>query len=280
MININLLKYFDKSFSEIHQFENEETVPKKNTVFFTKKRFYLPLLSILIVVFTFSAYNLWTTISGLNNNIQINDKAASVQKSARKKRKTQKKQVVAVTIDNVSDNNKNYQRPEINDEDTIDKKISKNKHNTPVENNTPAPLPTDEIKTPNNKNVKKAQQNKKSYVIIIKRISEEDIEELSKLSEIYEVRMSKTLELQKSRELWHVFSPVKSSGIKIGDNYVKILATFTNKDKATNFAKKQQGKIFVKKENFSYKEYNVKIEGFKSIDKAKEFAGKLQKRFL
>ncbi|WP_273265501.1 hypothetical protein [Flexistipes sinusarabici] len=274
MIDINLLKYFDKSFSEIYKIENESEVsdkkalPKKFFInLYTNPKVYLPVLLFLLILFALSLYSLRTTISGMDSNIQTNDRTEIVRKSPPVKEQIVKKEVIPVTIDNDTRgvNDKKQEAVKTGTvktvkQETLGKKSDKN-------------IPSSSIKPIKNK---KEQQNKKSYVIIVKGLDKSKIDKVQKLSETFGVKVSKTLQLQTGKQLWRVYVADVNSDIKIGDIRVKTVATFADKDKAVNFAKERKGKFFIKKENIMNEEYNVKIEGFKSINKAKEFAEKIK----
>ncbi|HCW92349.1 MAG TPA: hypothetical protein DHM44_01570, partial [Flexistipes sinusarabici] len=103
MIDINLLKYFDKSFSEIYKIENESEVsdkkalPKKFFInLYTNPKVYLPVLLFLLILFALSLYSLRTTISGMDSNIQTNDRTEIVRKSPPVKEQIVKKEVIPV----------------------------------------------------------------------------------------------------------------------------------------------------------------------------------------
>lgn len=274
MIDINLLKYFDKSFSEIYKIENESEVSDKKALpkkFFinlsTNPKVYLPVLLFLLILFALSLYSLRATISGMDSNIQTNDRTEIVRKSPPVKEQIVKKEVIPVTIDNDTRGVNDKKQEAVKTgaiktvkQETLGKKSDKN-------------IPSSSIKPIKNK---KEQQNKKSYVIIVKGLYKSKIDKVQKLSETFGVKVSKTLQLQTGKQLWRVYVADVNSDIKIGDIRVKTVATFADKNKAVNFAKERKGKFFIKKENIMNEEYNVKIEGFKSINKAKEFAEKIK----
>ncbi|TYB32691.1 MAG: hypothetical protein FXF49_10215 [Flexistipes sinusarabici] len=274
MIEINLLKYFDKSFSEIYRIENEPEVSDKKALikkFFiilsTSKKVYLPVLLFLMILFAFSLYNLGTTMSGMDSNIQTKNKTKIDRKSPPVKKNTEKKGVIPVTIDNDSGeiNGKDQKPVKAETAKTVKQQSLEKESNKNLQSSTIKPI----------KN-KKEQQNTKSYVIIIKGLDKSKIDKLQKLSDTYGVKISKTLHSQTEMELWHVYVPDVHSDIQIGDIRVKTVATFSDKNKAVNFAKKRKGKFFIKKENVMYEEYTIKIEGFNSIKEAKLFAEEIK----
>ena len=277
MIDINLLKYFDKSFSEIYKIENETEVSDKKALlkkFFiilsTNRNIYLPVLLFLLIIFVFSLYNLWTTMSTMDNKVQTKNKTNIVRKSPAVKKNIEKKEVIPVTIDNDSRemNDKEQKSVKTDAAKTVEQQTSAKKSGS-SKNSIKADMPSSTIKPTKNK---KEQQNTKSYVIIIKGLDKSRIDKIRKLSENYGVKISKTLHSETEKALWHVYIPDVHSDIQIGDIRVKKLTTFADKDNAVNFAEKREGKFFIKRESVIYKEYNVKIEGFENIKKAKLFA--------
>lgn len=283
MININLLKYFDKSFSEIYKIEHETEISDKKALLknifialSTSKNVYLPILIFLLILFAYTSYNLWTTISKNNNRSQMNEKTNTAKESPTVKKNVSEKEVIPVTIDNDTQEMKNTEQKTDTDIENTEKQRTVAKKNDSLKNNTKTNMPQPAIKQTKNENNKKERQNKKSYVIIVKGLDKNEIDNMQKLSETYGVKISKTLNLQEKKELWHVYTPDEHSNTLIGDIKVKIIATFKDKSKAVNFAENREGRFFIKKENVTYKEYNVKIEGFESINKAKQFAEKIK----
>ncbi|MEC9491962.1 hypothetical protein [Flexistipes sp.] len=272
MIDINLLKYFDKSFSEIYRIENETEISDKKALFkkffinlYTNPKVYLPVLLFLLILFALSQYSLLTTISVMDSKIQTSDRTEIARKSPPVKEQIVKKEVIPVTIDNDS--------REINDKEQKSVKTNAAKKSSSSKDSTRADMPSSSIKPIKNK---KEQQNTKSYVIIVKGLDKNKIDKVQKLSETFGVKVSKTLQLQTEKQLWRVYVADVNSDIKIGDIKVKTIATFADKGEAVNFAKEREGKFFIKKENIMNEEYNVKIEGFESINKAKEFAEEIK----
>jgi len=276
MTEINLLKYLNKSFSEIYEIEHSvEVQPQK------KKKFSLFTIYLISGSVLLMGAILMTTLL-IFNEPEREEKAKKVSENivldnVNKKDKIVSEYKVIGTIniiDNTSTKQSNptkvyVQKRKSAPKITEKENVIKNNANPTVQNIKAVPKGKVD-----NKNISKEIQNKnktkKYYIISIENIDEKSYNLLLKNNKGKHIKITKKWTI--NTKTWDVY--VQENGTKqyIGGVEVKKIRTFKSKDEAIIFAKKLSQKIIIKSNDQKINYFNVEVSDFNSVDEAKTYA--------
>lgn len=264
MIQINLLKYFDKSFSEIYQIEHgeiEEQKPKKSrskVLLF----FYALILCLLIValVLTVKVF----TNKEEKHNLKVKSKSVNKKNKGNINNK----------FDNISKNKENEKYVKIGELELLpnnkskisSKAINTGKDNKKFNNNNVAAKQSVE-----KKNKTASQKKSKKLSFIIKRV---DYSNLKRIKSVASKHGKSLVILRKyaiKTPVWLLYKIDSSSKKYIAGKPVVFLKQFVDKESAISYAKKYHLRAVIKKE---YKEkvlYDIKISGFHNRKEIESF---------
>jgi len=276
MTEINLLKYLNKSFSEIYEIEHSVEVQPQKKKKFSLFTIYLISGSILLMG------AILMTILLILKEPEREEKAKTVSENivldnVNKKDKIVSEYKVIGTIniiDNISTKQSNPTEVDVQKtksalKTTEKEKVIKNNVNPTVQNIKAVPKAKVD-----NKNISKEIQNKNTtkqyYIISIEDIDDKSYSLLLKNNKGKHIKITKKWTI--NTKTWDVY--VQENGTKqyIGGVEVKKIKTFKSKDEAIIFAKKLSRKIIIKSNDHKINYFNVEISDFNSVDEAKAYA--------
>jgi len=287
MININLLKYIDKSLSEIHQiehfeFDDADDVKNKGLFqnIFQPKYIYIAasfLIFLALAVFTYFLFAP-TKTQTVEHTVAKTEKIIGKNEKEKQTSDEEFKKIGSITFieNNISD------RPLKTDGKQVESEGIKEDTGeiAPNPQKTQKPIKQQMTSQPEKKQTTHSKQHiqeKKTvdsveYIIVINNINEKLINDIAKTAKQNGLQFNKKVSSEKKGTLWKVYTPSESGKTRIGDVRVVLKGKFSSKKQAVNYAKKIPGKVFVKKSFYSYNLYDITIEGFKQINDAKKFA--------
>lgn len=245
------------SFSEIHFLEHEIlSLKKQKKPFFTFTKLFIILSSIILLMAVFLTYFL---IIKDNKNIT---------------HKTDPKTLIKDSIkqENEDNNTSKYKlvaKIEFSDNQTA------SPSQKDQENNTETNLPNQ--KTENyylsilNKGKTEAPKPKFFYEIHVEGLSRNDVEKIRSIGNGKKIILNERVE---TRTVWNVYTEKRDGNVQIGGNKVKQIKGFKDKDSAIKFAQQLNTKVFIKKENFSNKTFDINMLPFNSKQEAEVFSQK------
>lgn len=297
MHRVNLLRYFDKSFSEIYQIEHGEVVPeaedltvvtgdedapehivKKQGI--SKSKFlkiFIYIISLLLVILS--------VIGGF-----VYYKIKSIEKEIANKNKLKeevKKQSDSVKHEAVPKDNGNNKEDNLDGlldeslkefkqigsiqfiEDITVNKLSETDQQIDKKTDNVEPMRDEKIKKKNN-----VKSNENAFAIIIDEIYLEEINRLKKFISEFNVSFQTNLKGKEKKTLYKAYRYVEKSSTYLGEKPVELLAVFYNKDEAVSFLRtiSQKGVITSKVEDTYI--YEVTISTFKSEEDLSNFINK------
>lgn len=275
MIEINLLKYLDKSFSEIYEIEHsvQEQPQKKKKISFLKLYIVTGSVLLLLAIIVTFYLIIHEKPSQEANNISIQKLPMSDNYSNTINKKEEYKIIGTI---NVSDNEKSNNLASKNNDNskTDTKKIeklndTKNKDIVATEKTEPI-LPK---KTDNSNNQKIKNISSSIYVILIDNISDNELRILK--SSIKDKKISIINSLKKNEKIWELYIPASGTKTFIGQHEVKKIEEFRTKDDAIKYAKKLNEKVFIKSKENIIRYHTVQISDFQNINEAKKYTEKI-----
>lgn len=272
---INLLRYFDKSFSEIYQIEHGE-IPHEDEEAFDKsiesnehtaikaklnttKRYKLALYLLMGLVLLgliaggFVYYKVYTTKEKLNKKQALEE--------------TQKK---VVPMDNTAKTKSNEAQ------DTEFKKIGEILflEETQENINQKTKTKSEGIAGNEHKSTPQSENIKQLYTIIIEEVYEGELEKIKLFLPEYKVNLETHLKEKTKKVVYKAYKYTDKSKTYIGNKPVVYVGSFYDKTEAVNFLRSllQTGVITSKMEDVAV--YEVKISGFKSESEISAFITK------
>lgn len=287
MININLLKYIDKSFSEIHQIEHFEfdaaDDAKNKGLFqniFQPKYIYIAASFLIFLALAVFTYFLFIPTKTQTVEHTVAKTAKIIEKNEKEKQTSDEefKKIGSITFieNNISDRSLKMDgeqvESEVIKEDTSKIATNPQKTQKPIKQQVTS-QPEKKQTTPSKPNIQGEKTVRSvEYIIEINNINEKLISDIVKTAKQNGLHFNKKVSSKKEETLWKVYTPSESGKTRIGDIRVELKEKFSSKEQAVNYAKKITGKVFIKKSVYSYNLYDITIEGFKQINEAKEFA--------
>jgi hypothetical protein len=271
---INLLRYFDKSFSEIYQIEhgeilheNDEVLDKDlednehkaiNTRLTSRKRYNLALYFLMGLV-----------LLGLIAGSFVYYKVYTAKEELSKKQTLKQTQKQAIPMDNTAKTESNEAK------DTEFKKIGEILFLEETPENTNQTSKAKGITDNQHKNITKGENIKQSYTIIIEKVYEGELDNIKLSLPEYKVNLETHLKERTKMMVYKAYKYTDKSKTYIGKKPVVYVGSFYDKTDAINFLRSllQTGVITSKMEDVSV--YEVKISGFKSEPEISSFVNKL-----
>ncbi|UOD34357.1 hypothetical protein DSN97_09360 [Deferribacteraceae bacterium V6Fe1] len=276
MTEINLLKYLNKSFSEIYEIEHSvEVQPQKKKKF---SLFTIYLISGFILLIGAIVVTTMLILREPKKEEQANTFPENIiLDNVNKKDKIVSEYKIIGTI-NINDNISTREANKAATDVQATKSESKLTDNDKVIINK-AVQPVKNVKAVSNakadeKNISKQIQNKNTakqyYVITIEDVNEKTYNLLFKNAKGKNIKITKRWTI--NTKTWDVY--VQENGTKeyIGGHEVKKIKTFKSKDEAIIFAKKLSQKVIIKSKDAKINYFNIEISNFNSVDEAKIYA--------
>lgn len=269
MIEINLLKYLNKTFSEIYEIEHQvifdEEKPKK--ISFSK--IYIIFGTVLLVVAIIVTYFL--ILNDVERTHQTKKSLKKIDNLSTKIDNTEKSMVeiegfkpigtIEFKKKTVSNNNKDK-------EEVIRNKLeTKRKQPEPI-SKKPELVRKEKLLTKTSQH----QESVNKYAIVIEKLTEKEFFLLKNRIKNRSLKENKIVE---DIEKWQVFVEKKGTNNFIGQLEVKLEKEFSDRDSAVNFAKSLDKKVVVKKDVYDKISYNIEIAYFDSVQEAKNYISSL-----
>lgn len=269
MIEINLLKYLNKTFSEIYEIEHQvifdEEKPKK--ISFSK--IYIIFGTVLLVVAIIVTYFL--ILNDVERTHQTKKSLKKIDNLSTKIDNTEKSMVgiegfkpigtIEFKKKTVSNNNKDKE------EVIMDKLETKLKQPEPI-SKKPELVRKEKLLTKTSQH----QESVNKYAIVIEKLTEKEFFLLKNRIKNRSLKENKIVE---DIEKWQVFVEKKGTNNFIGQLEVKLEKEFSDRDSAVNFAKSLDKKVVVKKDVYDKISYNIEIAYFDSVQEAKNYISSL-----
>jgi hypothetical protein len=297
MIEIDLLKYFDKSFSEIdellhNKIETQEDFNEKDeltTVIDKGKRKsallkYL-VFSVLIIVISFSGFKFYqliksnlktipqqeSKITTETNIIKSDESLQQKSENVDTKSKTDNNDVIVLgTIELLGENLPPLSTDNLSKEKDrqIPTKPTKNQ-NIEIPNREHKNLESNAEKE--NKETPEKRVNKNFYIKLYY-IDTQALENIKNKLKSYSKKELKILgKNTKNIAQWYLYKPTKGTNYFIGNREVALIKTFNNKNEAIRFAKDNHIPAIIVKKSKNEISYDLIITGFDSKSEANEF---------
>lgn len=293
MHKINLLRYFDKSFSEIYQIEHGEVAPEPEELtvvvedatvpedvgkeYNIKKGKFLKIFvyifsSLLVISFIVVGF-VYYKIKSMEKEILNKNK---LKQEVKKDNDSAKHNLIPKDNGNKKETDSEMSLGEsFNEfkqigsiqfiEDVAEKNVSEiNKQTDNVH----------QIKDDKIKNKYNTKSNTNTFAIVIDEIYLEEINRLRKLIQEFNVSFQTNLKGKEKKTVYKAYRYVEKSSIYLGEKPVELLAVFYNKDEAVSFLRtiSQKGVITSKVEDTNI--YEVIISTFKSEGDVSNFIEK------
>ncbi|MBZ4671954.1 hypothetical protein LF845_04270 [Deferribacterales bacterium Es71-Z0220] len=276
MIEINLLKYLNKSFSEIYEIEHSVEVQPHKKKKFSLFTIYLISGSILLIGAIIVTTMLILREPKGEEKVKTFPGNIIVDNTSKKDKAVSEYKVIGtINInDNISTNEANTAKTHTEATKSEPKTTNKDKII-----NSKAVQPLQNVKTapkakPHVKNISEQKQDKNTtkpfYTISIENIDYKTYNLLLKNIKGKTIKITKRWTI--NTKTWDVY--VQENGTKeyIGGHEVKKIKTFKSKDEAIIFAKKLSQKVIIKSKDAKINYFNIEISNFNSVDEAKIYA--------
>jgi hypothetical protein len=262
MININLLKYLNKTFSEIYELEHRIAAAEEKAKKISLTKIYIIFGTVLLLFAIAVTYFL--ILHDVNENYQTKESLKKEDNLSIKIDKTEKsieeiegfKQIGSIQFKEES---------EIKTEEKSAQEDLKIKEEEPLKTEKKfQPIKKEE---PSTKSFSVAKPINK-YSIKIENLSEEEYLFLKNRVKDKLLKADKRVE---NIEKWQVFVEEKGGDKYIGQLEVRLEKEFSDKTSAVKFAKSLNKKVIVKKVDYDRKVYNIEIASFDSLEEAKNY---------
>ncbi|MGA1862283.1 hypothetical protein OWM07_05325 [Deferribacter thermophilus] len=256
-----MLKYFDKSFSEIYQIEHGELKEDKSSR--SRPNFLLlfygliTLLLLLAIILTASYYldkKKEKEVSKINNKVKKEENKLPEDK------KSNIKYVKIGEIEIIGNNDLN----KFNEKKGIAKKEIAKANVKPVVNTKKVSVKTNNNNTSN-----------KKLSIMVKRIDEDKLQNIKSILKgtDKEIKIIKSYYIQNT--VWELYRINPYSKKYIAGRPVTFVKKFKSKEEAVQYAKAKKINALIKKRNIKNKVYDVKILNFNDRKDIHEFKKRL-----
>lgn len=243
------------SFSEIHFLEHEIlSLKKQKKPFFTFTKLFIILSSIILLMAVFLTYFL---IIKYNKNITHKTDPKTLIKDSIKQENE----------DNDTSKYKLVAKIEFSDNQTASPSQKDQENNT--ETNLPNQKAENYYLSILNKGKTEAQKPKFFYEIHVEGLSRNDVEKIRTIVNDKKIILNERVE---TRTVWNVYTEKRDGNVQIGGNKVKQIKGFKDKDSAIKFAQQLNTKVFIKKEIFSKKTFDINMLPFNSKQEAEVFS--------
>jgi len=261
MININLLKYLNKTFSEIYELEHIIVTAEEKTKKISFTKIYIIFGTVFLLFAIVVTYFL--ILNDVNQTYQTKESLKKRDNLSIKIDKTEKsmeeiegfKQIGSIQFKEESEiktEEKTAQENlKIKEEPLkIEKKSQTIKNEEPLKKAFTVAKPTNR------------------YSIKIDNLSEEEYLSLKNLVKDKLLKADKRVE---NIEKWQGFVEEKGGNKYIGQLEVKLEKEFSDKTSAIKFAKSLNKKVVVKRVAYDKKVYDIEIASFDSLEEAKNY---------
>lgn len=274
MIEINLLKYLNKSFSEIYEIEHSIEVQPQKKRKFSLFKIYLVSNFILLTGATIITFIL--ILKEPENNEKVKTVSENILLDNTNKKDTLLSEYKVIGTISIADNLSTKGSSEF----VVDIKLPKNTPETTdkdkiiKQTQTVQNINPDSKANVNKENTSKKIQDKKTdkqyYIISIENIDDKTYKLLLKNAKGKNITITKKWTV--NNKTWDVYVEENGTKVYIGGYEVKKIKTFKSKDEAILFAKKLSRKIIIKSNDDKIDYYNIEISNFNSVDEAKRYA--------
>ncbi|KAA0257985.1 hypothetical protein FHQ18_06220 [Deferribacter autotrophicus] len=261
MTKINLLKYFDKSFSEIYQIEHgeiEETPSKKSP---KRVRIHLLTLSyllafILLILAGFFTYKLFHKPNKTITQKPIKTETPTQIKTDKKTVKPSEKKYVKIAEIKILDETNNgitpKQQPDLSKKNEIKHKTNTHKPSKPSTNNE----------------VKKEKPKKITYYykLTFYKVDSTNFNKLKSFAQKYNLHLKQLKKYKVIKTIWRVYAISPGASQYIAGKPVKYLKYFGNKNKAIQYVKSKKLKAVIKKDKIIYYLYDLSLYPLKDVN--------------
>ncbi|MGA1846475.1 hypothetical protein [Deferribacter abyssi] len=268
MTKINLLKYFDKSFSEIYQIEHEEIEKTSSKEVPKRVRNYLLTLSYLLVfiLLLFAGYFTYKVFYSSKKTAKKNSTSIKMQVQPKQNKKTakpQKGKYIKIAEIKILDKT-NYSITPKEDINLTRKKTTKH-----ITNNYNS--------TKSSKIILKKEKPKKItyyYKLTFYKVDSANFNKLKSLAKKYNLKFKQLKKYKVIKSIWRVYVVSPGSTQYIAGKPVKYLKYFENKYEAIQFAKNNKlKKAVIKKDKIIFYLFDLgifPIKDKKTIDNLKK----------
>ncbi|MEF3255893.1 MAG: hypothetical protein K6348_10120 [Deferribacterales bacterium] len=288
MLRLNLLRYFDKSFSQIYQIEHGEIAPESDDIVSEHettdvvnektKSYNKKYLKIAAIVMTF----LFLITSGVAFFFYYKIKQLEKEIAQRQVQQKVNHEPKIKPIPKDNQHGDDINKDKINEEDIDFVKIGTIQflEENPIDNEEKKVA---NIKEENNKTVvkdtKKDHKNDTGvqnviFQLVIDKIYQGEIDRLKKYLSDFKVSYQSVSKGKEKLTVYKAYRYVNRSNVYLGDKPVELLAIFYNKEEAINFLRGilQKGVITSKVEEVEV--YEIIISSFKSETEVSNFIEK------
>jgi hypothetical protein len=281
MVEINLLKFFDKSFSEIDELlhgkqQRNETEEKEELTSVIKQKkkkshalTYL-ILATLFIVISFSGYKFYELIK--SNLVTVSNEG--VKNSAKPGPPAQPKEAPKeenlIAEDTINGEDIVIGSIEFIDENittaSIDKALLDNNSEVSLQGNS---KPKIEAK---NEKPLKTEPIKTTYTLKLYYINDQTLDRIKKKLQSNPNKKLKILgKNSKTITKWFLYKPTKGTNQFIGSREVAFIKSFVSKNEAIEFAKRRNIPAIIVKKSEREISYDLTINNFSSRDEAFQF---------
>lgn len=281
MVEINLLKFFDKSFSEIDELlhgkqQRNETEEKEELTSVIKQKkkkshalTYL-ILATLFIVISFSGYKFYELIK--SNLVTVSNEG--VKNSAKPGPPAQPKEAPKeenlIVEDTINGEDIVIGSIEFIDENittaSIDKALLDNNSEVSLQGNS---KPKIEAK---NEKPLKTEPIKTTYTLKLYYINDQTLDRIKKKLQSNPNKKLKILgKNSKTITKWFLYKPTKGTNQFIGSREVAFIKSFVSKNEAIEFAKRRNIPAIIVKKSEREISYDLTINNFSSRDEAFQF---------
>lgn len=262
MININLLKYLNKTFSEIYELEHIIVTAEEKTKKISFTKIYIIFGTVLLLFAIIVTYFL--ILNDVNQTYQTKESLKKRDNLSTKIDKTEKsmeeiegfKQIGSIQFKEESERKSEEKTAQGNLKIKEEEPLKIEKKSQTIKNEEPL------------KKVFTVAKPTNKYSIKIDNLSEEEYLSLKNRVKDKLLKADKRVE---NIEKWQVFVEEKGGNKYIGQLEVKLEKEFTDKTSAIKFAKSLNKKVVVKKVAYDKKVYDIEIASFDSLEEAKNY---------
>jgi hypothetical protein len=281
MVEINLLKFFDKSFSEIDELlhakkELNGTEEKEElTTVIKQKKKRAPALTYLIlatffVILSFTGYKFYELIKSNLVTVSHEEVKNNTKPAPPTKPRETPKEERSIVEDTINGEDIVIGSIEFIDENITTSSIDK----ALLDNNSKLSLQSEKepkIETKNEKPLK-TEPTKTTYTLKLYYVDSQILERIKKKLQANPDKKLKILgQNSKIITKWLLYKPTKGTNQFIGSREVSFIKSFNNKNEAIAYAKRRNIPAIIVKRSEREISYDLTINNFSSRDEAFQF---------